>query len=62
MVQMAFCDLLYVFHKQVLNISQHVFVILLWEILTPPLTEVESNDSKDEGNHFPLYLLKDTGN
>ena len=30
MVQTAFCDLLHTFHKQVTNVSQHVFVILLW--------------------------------
>ena len=34
MVQMAFCGLLHKFHKQVTNDSQHVFVILLWRILT----------------------------
>ena len=34
MVQMAFCDLSHTFHKQVTNVSQHVFVILLWGILT----------------------------
>ena len=38
MVQMAFCDLSHTFHKQVANVSQHVFVILLWGILTSPLT------------------------
>ena len=38
MVQMAFCDLLHTCHKQVTNVSQHVFVILLWGILTSPLT------------------------
>ena len=37
MIQMAFCDLLHTFHKQVTNVSQHVFVILLWGILTSPL-------------------------
>ena len=37
MVQMAFCDLPHTFHKQVTNVSQHVFVILLWGILTSPL-------------------------
>ena len=37
-VQMAFCDLSHTFHKQVTNVSQHVFVILLWEILMSPLT------------------------
>ena len=35
---MAYCDLLHTFHKQVTNVSQHVFVILLWGILTSPLT------------------------
>ena len=38
MVQMAFCDLLLTVHKQVTNVSQHVFVILLWGILMSPLT------------------------
>ena len=37
MVQMAFCDLSHTFHKQVTNVSQHFFVILLWGILTSPL-------------------------
>ena len=37
MVQIAFCDLSHTFHKQVTNVSQHVFVILLWGILTSPL-------------------------
>ena len=40
MVQMAFCDLSHTFHKQVTNVSQHVFVILLWGILTSPLKKV----------------------
>ena len=31
------CDLSYTFHKQIANVSQHVFVILLWGILTSPL-------------------------
>ena len=38
MVQMAFCDLLYTFHKQVTNVSQHVLVILLWRMLMSLLT------------------------
>ena len=37
MVQMAFCDLSYTFHKQVTTVSQHVFVILLRRILMSPL-------------------------
>ena len=38
MVQMAFCDLSHTYHKQVTNVSQHVFVTLLWGILmSPPL-------------------------
>ena len=37
MVQMAFCDLSHIFHKQVTNVSQYVFVILLWGILTSAL-------------------------
>ena len=40
MVQMAFCDLLHTFHKQVTNISQHVFVILLWGIVMSPLGKI----------------------
>ena len=35
-VQMAFCDLSHTFHKQVTNVSQQVFVILLWGILMSP--------------------------
>ena len=35
-LQMAFCHLLHTFHKQVTNVSQHAFVILLWAILTSP--------------------------
>ena len=38
MVQMVFCDLSHTFHIQVTNVSQHVFVILLWGILTSPLS------------------------
>ena len=38
MVQVAFCDLSHTHHKQVTNVSQHVFVILLWGILTSPLS------------------------
>ena len=34
----AFCDLSHTFHKQVTNVSEHVFVILLWGILTSPLS------------------------
>ena len=37
MVQMAFCDLSHTFYKQVTNVSQHVFVIILWGILTSRL-------------------------
>ena len=40
MVHMAFCDLSHTFHKQVTNISQHVFVILLYGILMSPLNPV----------------------
>ena len=40
MVQMAFCDLSHTFHKQVTNVSQHVFVILLWGTLTPIILEL----------------------
>ena len=36
MVHIAFCDLLHTFHKQVTNISQHIFFILLWGNLTSP--------------------------
>ena len=42
MVQMAFCDLLHKFHKPVTDVSQHVFVILPWEILTSPLGQYSS--------------------
>ena len=38
MVQMALCDLSHIFHKQATNVSQQVFVILLWGILMYPLT------------------------
>ena len=38
MVQMVFRELSHIFHKQFTNVSQHVFVILLWGILTSPLT------------------------
>ena len=31
-------DLSHRFPKQVINVSQHVFVILLWGILTSPLS------------------------
>ena len=34
MVQMAFCDLSHTFQKQITNVFQHIFVILLWGILT----------------------------
>ena len=37
MVQMTFCDLSHTFHKQVTNVSKHVFVIVLWGILMSPL-------------------------
>ena len=30
MVQMAYCDLFHAIHKEATNVSQHVFVILLW--------------------------------
>ena len=40
MVQMAFCALSHTFHEQVTNVSQHVLVILLWGILTSPLTSM----------------------
>ena len=33
MVQMPFCELSHIFHKQITNVSQHLFVILLWGIL-----------------------------
>ena len=38
MVQMAFCDFSHTFHKQLTNVSQHVFVILLVGILVSPLS------------------------
>ena len=31
MVQMAFCDLLFTFHKQATNVSQHVLSSYCWE-------------------------------
>ena len=37
-IQMAYRDILHTFHKQVTNVSLHVFVILLLGILTFPLT------------------------
>ena len=37
-VLIAFCDLSHIFQKQVSNVSQHIFVILLWGILTSPLS------------------------
>ena len=40
MEQMAFCDLSHTYHKQVTNVSQHVFVILGWGILTSPLNNI----------------------
>ena len=43
MVQMAFCDFSHTFHKQVTNVSQHVFVILLWGILMSPLMKIYKN-------------------
>ena len=45
MVQMAFCDLSHTFHKQVTNVSQHVFVILLWGILTSPLNSYHGHQT-----------------
>ena len=39
MVLMAFCDWSQTIHEQVTNVSQHDFVILLWGILTSPLTK-----------------------
>ena len=51
MVQMAFCDLLHTFHKQVTNVSQHVFVILLWGILMSPLSQTDGAGSTHVGKH-----------
>ena len=45
MVQMAFCDLPHTFHKQVTNVSKHVFVILLWGILVSPLSANRSQNN-----------------
>ena len=57
MVQMAFCDLSHTlrFDKRVSNVSQHVFVILLWGILTFPL----SISTPDATNilHFSFFNL-----
>ena len=36
----SLCDLSHTFHKQVTNVSQHVFVIPLWGILTSPLSDI----------------------
>ena len=47
MVQMAFYDLSHTFHKQATNVSQHVFVILLWGILTSRPKIPYSNDIWD---------------
>ena len=41
MVQMAFCDLSHTFHKQVTNVSQHVFAILLWGMLCLPFKQAK---------------------
>ena len=51
-VKMAFCDLLHTFHNRVTNVSQHVFVILLWGILTSPLNSIVT------WNHYPLLFLQ----
>ena len=40
MVQMAYCDLFHAIHKEATNVSQHVFVVLLWEILMSPLKSI----------------------
>ena len=65
-VQMAFCDLSHTFDQEVTNVSQHVFVILLWGILTTPLTRTIhdhalptsfSGSSTMEPSHHPhLYI------
>ena len=49
---MAFCDLSHTFHKQVTNVSQPVFVILLWGILTSPIL------SSDITIHHSITLSK----
>ena len=36
----GFCDWWHTFHKQVTNVSQHVFVILLWGIFMSPLKQI----------------------
>ena len=56
MVQMAFCDLSHTFPKQVTNVSQHVFVILLWGILTSPLKKMHITNHKT-GKVFSEMLL-----
>ena len=61
MTQMAFCDLSHTFHKQVTNISQHVFVILLWGILMSPLTlinDIHSLLKKKKVSEDPYLNLK----
>ena len=49
---MAFCDPSHTFHKQVTNVSQHVFVILLWGISMFPLSF-----SPFECTHFETIQL-----
>ena len=53
MLQMAFCDLSHTFHKHVTNVSQHVFVILLWGILTSPLKQVVKYRNGSEADLDP---------
>ena len=54
MVQMVFCDLSHTFHKQVTSVSQHVFVILLWGIVTSPLN---SHTGREGGLLLRLQLI-----
>ena len=55
MVQMAFCDLSHTFHEQVANVSQHVFVILLWGILMSPLIVMFHVDLKIGPRHHVIF-------
>ena len=61
MVQIAYCDLLHTFHKQVTNVSQHVFVILLWGILMSPL-RCSQHDLESLVEYGPNSFLSFTGN
>ena len=67
MVKMVFCDLSHTFHKQVTNVSQHVFVIVLRGILMSPLGRwttfaVLLHPQVDNaGTTRALYCIESTG-